>query len=235
MPVEFIYEPWKAPLSIQRMAGCVLGLDYPRPIVNHEAVSQRNKDMMEELKENFRKNNSIREFFFGHSHSAHGQTVREIKSVSMKLAFSEVPGDFPFGAMGEQLSKMNELIKNELRKKTSSVDKGKVSNMRLILQEIAKNIDGLDGVDDDEHPASVGSKALVTSGKKVKTFDKKHFFDLFILSNCHIAGACREKKEKLKELLHTTYVFIIIFASNIYFYYVGCLSPASASAKNLFL
>ena len=164
MPVEFIYEPWKAPVSIQRMAGCVIGVDYPWPIVNHEVVSKRNKEMMEELKENFRKNNSIREFFFGHSHSAHGQTVREIKSVSMKLAFSEVPADFPFGPMGEQLSKMNELIKKELKKKTSSVDKGKVSNMRLILQEITKNIDGLDGVDDEDHDAC--SKALANSVKK---------------------------------------------------------------------
>ena len=67
---------------------------------------------------------------------------------------------------------MNELIKNELRKKTFYVDKGKVSNIRLILQEIAKNIDGLDGVDEDDQPASTSSKALVTSGKKVKTFYK---------------------------------------------------------------
>ena len=82
MPVEFIYEPWKAPESVQREAGCVLGEDYPWPIVDHEAVSKRNKDMMEELKENLRKkckmekaalittvgeDKSIIELFFGHS------------------------------------------------------------------------------------------------------------------------------------------------------------------------
>ena len=80
MPVEFIYEPWKAPESVQKEAGCVIGVDYPQPIVNHEAVSQRNKDMMEELKENLRKkckmetgapqegdDKSIIELFFGHS------------------------------------------------------------------------------------------------------------------------------------------------------------------------
>ena len=80
MPVEFIYEPWKAPESVQKEAGCIIGVDYPRPIVNHEAVSQRNKDMMEELKENLRKkckmetrapqegdDKSIIELFFGHS------------------------------------------------------------------------------------------------------------------------------------------------------------------------
>ena len=50
MPVEFIYEPWKAPESVQKQAGCIIGVDYPGPIVNHEEVSRRNKDMMEELR-----------------------------------------------------------------------------------------------------------------------------------------------------------------------------------------
>ena len=50
MPVEFIYEPWKAPESVQKEAGCVIGVDYPAPIVNHGEVSRRNKDMMEELR-----------------------------------------------------------------------------------------------------------------------------------------------------------------------------------------
>ena len=55
MPAEFIYEPWKAPEVVQRKAGCVIGVDYPRPIVNHEAVTKRNAEMMEELKETLRK------------------------------------------------------------------------------------------------------------------------------------------------------------------------------------
>ena len=61
MPAEFIYEPWKAPESVQREAGCVLGVDYPWPIVNHEAVSRRNKDMMEELKETLRQRQKTKE------------------------------------------------------------------------------------------------------------------------------------------------------------------------------
>ena len=40
MPAEFIYEPWKAPESVQREAGCVIGVDYPVPIVNHEVVRE---------------------------------------------------------------------------------------------------------------------------------------------------------------------------------------------------
>lgn len=46
MPREFIYEPWKAPLSVQRSAGCVVGRDYPGPIVEHEKVKTHNIERM---------------------------------------------------------------------------------------------------------------------------------------------------------------------------------------------
>ncbi|XP_073686206.1 cryptochrome circadian regulator 5 [Garra rufa] len=45
-PVEYIYEPWKAPRSIQERAGCVVGKDYPRPIVEHEVVHKKNIQRM---------------------------------------------------------------------------------------------------------------------------------------------------------------------------------------------
>ncbi|XP_019345657.1 cryptochrome-1 isoform X2 [Alligator mississippiensis] len=41
-PAEYIYEPWKAPRSMQEQAGCIIGRDYPKPIVEHEALSKRN-------------------------------------------------------------------------------------------------------------------------------------------------------------------------------------------------
>ena len=49
IPVEFIYEPWKAPVAIQREAGCIIGVDYPSPIVIHKEASKRNRELMEEL------------------------------------------------------------------------------------------------------------------------------------------------------------------------------------------
>lgn len=45
-PTEYIYEPWKAPLSIQQQAGCIIGTDYPKPIVLHEEVRKRNIERM---------------------------------------------------------------------------------------------------------------------------------------------------------------------------------------------
>ena len=46
MPTQYIYEPWKAPLSVQKQAGCIIGVDYPLPIVSHEIVSKKNMENM---------------------------------------------------------------------------------------------------------------------------------------------------------------------------------------------
>ncbi|XP_073513511.1 cryptochrome-1-like [Phyllobates terribilis] len=45
-PPEYIYEPWKSPRSVQERAGCIIGQDYPKPIVEHETVSKRNIQRM---------------------------------------------------------------------------------------------------------------------------------------------------------------------------------------------
>ncbi len=45
-PAEYIYEPWKAPRSIQETAGCIVGKDYPCPIVEHEVVHKNNIQRM---------------------------------------------------------------------------------------------------------------------------------------------------------------------------------------------
>lgn len=41
MPVKYIYEPWKAPVTVQRAAGCLIGKDYPFPIVDHKIALKR--------------------------------------------------------------------------------------------------------------------------------------------------------------------------------------------------
>jgi len=45
-PDKYIYEPWTAPLAIQKTAGCIIGQDYPRPIVDHSVVSKENMGKM---------------------------------------------------------------------------------------------------------------------------------------------------------------------------------------------
>ena len=48
LPVKYIYEPYKAPKSVQIMCNCVVGKDYPSPIVDHESVSKLNMGRMKE-------------------------------------------------------------------------------------------------------------------------------------------------------------------------------------------
>eukprot|EP00667_Euglena_gracilis_P004345 EG_transcript_4365 len=46
MPAKYIYEPWKAPIAVQRNARCVVGVDYPRPIVDHAKARDLNLQRM---------------------------------------------------------------------------------------------------------------------------------------------------------------------------------------------
>lgn len=52
MPSKYIYEPWKAPIELQRRIGCIIGKDYPRPIVDHKEASRSN---ITKMKESFEK------------------------------------------------------------------------------------------------------------------------------------------------------------------------------------
>jgi deoxyribodipyrimidine photo-lyase len=41
VPVKFIHEPWKMSAEAQHSAGCIIGKDYPSPIVDHAAARDR--------------------------------------------------------------------------------------------------------------------------------------------------------------------------------------------------
>ncbi|GAB5356970.1 hypothetical protein AAMO2058_000333700 [Amorphochlora amoebiformis] len=47
-PAKYIYEPWKAPKGLQQKWGCVIGKDYPEPIVMHSTISKENMNRMAE-------------------------------------------------------------------------------------------------------------------------------------------------------------------------------------------
>ena len=46
MPKKYIYDPWNAPIDVHKSAGCIVGKDYPNPIVDHKIVSKRNMGWM---------------------------------------------------------------------------------------------------------------------------------------------------------------------------------------------
>jgi deoxyribodipyrimidine photo-lyase len=45
VPSRFIHEPWRMPLEVQQACGCVIGRDYPYPIVDHALMRQRAVDL----------------------------------------------------------------------------------------------------------------------------------------------------------------------------------------------
>jgi len=46
VPLPYLTEPWKMDLSVQRMADCLIGADYPLPIVEDKAAMKAAKDRM---------------------------------------------------------------------------------------------------------------------------------------------------------------------------------------------
>ena len=48
-PDKYIYEPWRASLAEQKAAGCIIGKDYPKPIVDHDVISKKNIARMKEV------------------------------------------------------------------------------------------------------------------------------------------------------------------------------------------
>jgi cryptochrome len=51
IPDQYIYEPWKAPLDIQRRAKCIVGVDYPARICDFAEAKQRAMDGLKEAYE----------------------------------------------------------------------------------------------------------------------------------------------------------------------------------------
>lgn len=49
MPVQYIHEPWTAPENVQRAAKCIIGKDYPLPMVNHCVASRINIQRMKQV------------------------------------------------------------------------------------------------------------------------------------------------------------------------------------------
>ena len=43
MPKKYIYQPWEAPADVQKKAKCIIGVDYPKPMIeNHTITSKAN-------------------------------------------------------------------------------------------------------------------------------------------------------------------------------------------------
>lgn len=48
-PSKYIHEPWNAPESVQEKSKCVIGCDYPYPMVNHAVASRINMERLRQV------------------------------------------------------------------------------------------------------------------------------------------------------------------------------------------
>ncbi len=67
VPLPYLAQPWKMDPTVQRMAGCTIGVDYPAPIVDDKLAMKAAKDRMYDL----RKTQEAREEA-GAVHARHG-------------------------------------------------------------------------------------------------------------------------------------------------------------------
>ncbi len=51
VPPEYIFEPWKMPATVQQRSKCVLGQDYPAPLVRHPAANDAARSRVAALRE----------------------------------------------------------------------------------------------------------------------------------------------------------------------------------------
>ncbi len=49
LPYTFIHEPWMATNQVQKAAKCVIGKDYPLPMVDHASVAKLNQERMRQV------------------------------------------------------------------------------------------------------------------------------------------------------------------------------------------
>nr|XP_055023356.1 cryptochrome circadian regulator 3a isoform X2 [Misgurnus anguillicaudatus]XP_055023357.1 cryptochrome circadian regulator 3a isoform X2 [Misgurnus anguillicaudatus] len=48
-PAKYIYDPWNAPDCVQAAAKCIIGVHYPKPMVNHAEASRLNIERMKQI------------------------------------------------------------------------------------------------------------------------------------------------------------------------------------------
>uniref|UniRef100_A0A224XLC4 Putative deoxyribodipyrimidine photolyase/cryptochrome n=1 Tax=Panstrongylus lignarius TaxID=156445 RepID=A0A224XLC4_9HEMI len=49
MPTKYIHEPWNCPESVQKASKCIIGMEYPMPMLNHNVVARHNIERMKQV------------------------------------------------------------------------------------------------------------------------------------------------------------------------------------------
>jgi len=124
-PERFIFEPWKAPKDVQEKAGCIIGKDYPKPIVDHSAVSKTNMAKMKLVYEASKKKETNRNM---ESASKKKKTHKNINSIDSDT-YEPPEKKFKISTVNEEnkASKEKQTLENM---KSTSKKKKSHKNMR---------------------------------------------------------------------------------------------------------
>lgn len=57
MPLHYLFEPWTAPKAVQEKANCIIGVDYPSPMVEHQKASKHCYNLMMEVRDKLLRTN----------------------------------------------------------------------------------------------------------------------------------------------------------------------------------
>jgi FAD binding domain of DNA photolyase len=67
------HQPWEAPLDVQQTAGCIVGVNYPRPMVDFKTASARNRDTMKYIRKSLLANGEAKQ----HCRPSNDQEIRQ--------------------------------------------------------------------------------------------------------------------------------------------------------------
>lgn len=82
-PEKYIYEPWKAPKVDQKEAGCIIGQDYPKPMLDEKEQKEKCLQRMKEAYGNKVMGDAMKT---GTSSKSNGKRVAEPNGSSSKRA-----------------------------------------------------------------------------------------------------------------------------------------------------
>jgi len=86
VPLPYLAEPWQMDPAVQRMAGCMMGVDYPAPIVDDKAAVTAAKDRLYGL----RKTDAARAEA-GHVQARHGSRKSGLPASGQRRASKGSP------------------------------------------------------------------------------------------------------------------------------------------------
>ncbi len=66
VPADFIFEPWRLTDNLQQQYGCVIGRDYPAPVVDVEVAAQRARDAIWSFRQGAAFRKEAQEIFIAH-------------------------------------------------------------------------------------------------------------------------------------------------------------------------